>query len=264
MPTRLTLSLAPSRDFPVPKFTGYIARGVILHLVKSANPSKALDLHESNVLKPFAVEPLYFKARAKSPEGYLVDASSPCTMVIKVLDDSLVQDFVSYMSSNGKLMIRDCELFFRELNIEHNNYQEILSGGREDQKFGVDFNTPTYFSMESSAFYSVLPEPSRLMMNVLRIWNRFSTEKVDKETYADYWRFLSKNAGITRYELQTMPVKVERAKAKMGFVGRVNYELADPKYARLTNSLLKFAEFSNVGGGRTAGMGVVKVRSVQI
>ena len=190
MPTRLTLNLVASRDFLMPKFTGYIARGIILHLVKSANPSKALDLHESNLLKPFAVEPLYFRAKAKSPEGYLVDSSAPCAMVIKVLDDSMVQEFMLCMSSNDRLMIRDCELFFRDLNIEHNSFKEILSGGRADQRFGVDFNTPTYFSMQGSAFYSVLPEPSRLMMNILRIWNRFSTEKVGKETYTDFMKWL--------------------------------------------------------------------------
>jgi len=36
--------------------------------------------------------------------------------------------------------------------------------------------------------------------------------------------------------------------------------LGDEKCARLTDSLLTFAEYSNVGGGRTAGMGVVKIR----
>jgi len=48
----------------------------------------------------------------------------------------------------------------------------------------------------------------------------------------------------------------------MGFVGLVRFSLPhdafSAKFARLTDAFMKFAEYSNVGGGRTAGFGVVR------
>ena len=51
-----------------------------------------------------------------------------------------------------------------------------------------------------------------------------------------------------------------------GFVGRVHFDLPkdsySEKYALMTNAILRFAEHSNVGGDRTAGLGVVHYQPI--
>jgi len=48
----------------------------------------------------------------------------------------------------------------------------------------------------------------------------------------------------------------------MGFTGPVRFsipgDMFSEKFARFTDALMKFVEYSNVGGNRTAGFGVVK------
>jgi len=98
------------------------------------------------------------------------------------------------------------------------------------------------------------------MMNLLRVCNAFfnSDEKIEKEDYSAYRAWLEENVGVARYDLRTMPISVERAKAKFGFIGEVNYVIGkDKKFAKLTDALLSFSKYANVGGGRTSGMGVV-------
>jgi len=259
MPARISISMMPQKDFKLPLFTGQIARGLLLHVINRANPSAAQSLHEANVLKPYTIEPLYFRSKMKAPDGYLLDGSRPCILTVKVLKDDLVEKTLAYLASNDKILIRDNVLLLNEIRFESKDYSKIMKDAKEIDRFVMDFMTPTYLSKKGSDYFSLLPEPRAVMMNLLRIWNAFAEDKVGKEDYRAYWRWLEKNIGINMYELRTMPIRVQRMKAKTGFVGRVSYIIGDRRYSRLTDALLTFAEFSNVGGGRTAGMGVVRV-----
>ena len=148
-------------------------------------------------------------------------------------------------------------------HINGESYQEIRQGSREIKKFGIKFKTPAYFAESKSDFYSVFPEPKRVMMNLLRVWNAFSdSEKIRKEDYNAYRIWLEENVGVAWYDLRTMPMSVERAKAKFGFVGEANYIIGkDGKYAKLTDALLSFSKYANIGGERASGMGVMEYRS---
>ncbi|MEM0172580.1 MAG: CRISPR system precrRNA processing endoribonuclease RAMP protein Cas6, partial [Thermoproteota archaeon] len=48
----------------------------------------------------------------------------------------------------------------------------------------------------------------------------------------------------------------------MGFIGAVRFSIPEDifteKHARFTDALMRLAEYTNVGGNRTAGFGVVK------
>ncbi|MEM2082658.1 MAG: CRISPR system precrRNA processing endoribonuclease RAMP protein Cas6 [Candidatus Bathyarchaeia archaeon] len=65
--------------------------------------------------------------------------------------------------------------------------------------------------------------------------------------------------GISGYELATHRVLMGKKKA-LGFTGWASYEVrgGGDEWARLTWLMAKFAEYSNVGGNRTGGFGVVK------
>lgn len=53
----------------------------------------------------------------------------------------------------------------------------------------------------------------------------------------------------------------------VGFVGTVRLSLSEDaysrRYAKVVDALLRFAEYSNIGGNRTAGFGVVNYIPVE-
>ena len=53
----------------------------------------------------------------------------------------------------------------------------------------------------------------------------------------------------------------------VGFVGDVSFSIPNDTYneefARITSKLLRFGEYSNVGGGRTSGLGMIRVLKVE-
>lgn len=259
MPAKISITLFAQKDFKLPRFTGHIARAITLHIIKNANPSIAQLLHEANVLKPFAVEPLYFKSKMKDENSYLVDSSYPCKLIVKLLDDDFTNELVSCIASNDRIFIREEELKLGEILIEQKCYKELIDQSKEISRFGIRFTTPTYFSRQKSEFFAIFPEPQIVFMNVFRIWKRFVKKKMSKDEFEQYKEWLMKEVGVTRYELMTLPINVERAKAKIGFVGYAFYGINKQEFSKITHTLLQFAEFSNLGGGRTAGMGVVKI-----
>lgn len=261
MPTVIIIKMQAEKDFWVPRFTGNISRALILHFVKRASPKLAQDLHEFNKLKPYATEPIYFKSKEKTSDGYLVDSSYPSYLVVKLLSDDSASKFIGILSSNELVMIRENKLVISELKVENTPYAKIMEESKEFRRISIAFKTPTYFSVSRSDFYSVFPEPRTFLMNILRIWNAFSSFKLTGEEYSEYRKWCDKHFGVVRYELRTMPLVYERSKAKFGFLGEVDYIVGkDKKYSKFSHALISFARFSNVGGGRTAGMGVINSR----
>jgi CRISPR/Cas system endoribonuclease Cas6 (RAMP superfamily) len=68
---------------------------------------------------------------------------------------------------------------------------------------------------------------------------------------------------IAGCNIETRKVLLKRGLWSVGFTGVVRFSIPDDTYsnefAEITAKLLKFGELSNVGGGRTSGMGVMEV-----
>jgi CRISPR/Cas system endoribonuclease Cas6 (RAMP superfamily) len=95
------------RSIKLPLFTGYIARGLALYMLRTINPTISQNLHERNSVKPYSVTPLYFKSSKKFADGYEIDTSSPCIFKIRLLDDSIVKNLMDYLLSHESIMIFD-------------------------------------------------------------------------------------------------------------------------------------------------------------
>jgi CRISPR/Cas system endoribonuclease Cas6 (RAMP superfamily) len=65
----------------------------------------------------------------------------------------------------------------------------------------------------------------------------------------------------TYYDLRVVKIWTNNRRWWRGFIGRAVFaipkDLYDLKMAKLTHTLLEFARYSNAGGNRTAGFGVV-------
>ena len=77
MPVEVCLEMYAEKSVVLPSFSGYVSRGLLLHILRGVDPGLADDLHRADVPKPYSVTPLRFKSAKKTERGYVVDASFP-------------------------------------------------------------------------------------------------------------------------------------------------------------------------------------------
>jgi CRISPR/Cas system endoribonuclease Cas6 (RAMP superfamily) len=81
-----------------------------------------------------------------------------------------------------------------------------------------------------------------------------------KEEFSEYRDWLLKNICVSQHRLSTRIAYMGDKKA-VGFVGWAAYEMKTrDECNKVTLVLARFAEYSNIGGNRTGGFGVTKVR----
>jgi CRISPR-associated endoribonuclease Cas6 len=240
----------------MPLFTGYVSRGLALNILNRVNPALAQDLHEPNAIKPYSVTPLYFRAAKKYPDGYLMDAASPCTFKIRFLDDGLAKAAMEFFSTNEGIMIYDTTFKVASLTLRSEDFVKVESA----DTFRMLFDSPTHLSKIGSHYDQLFPEPTAIFPNLMRMWDNFMPEekRFGKDVHERYREWLAENATASGYDLRTVPVKGKSL--KIGFVGWCAYRMNDKEtgFGLTTNKLARFAEYSNVGMERTAGFGVVK------
>jgi hypothetical protein len=56
MPVEIGLEMYAEKPVVLQFFTGYVARGLLLHVIRQVDPAASGLLHELNVSKPYSVE----------------------------------------------------------------------------------------------------------------------------------------------------------------------------------------------------------------
>jgi len=77
-PVEIGLEMYAGKSVVLPLFTGYVSRGLLLHILRQVKPELAGSLHEADRPKPYSVTPLRFKAKERDEKSYLMDCSFPC------------------------------------------------------------------------------------------------------------------------------------------------------------------------------------------
>jgi len=100
-----------------------------------------------------------------------------------------------------------------------------------------------------------------MFRSLARLYSAFISE-----VPLEYREWLDRNGvAVSGLKIETQKVMLKKRKWAVGFVGRVNFSLPediyDDRYAEITSRLLSFGEYSNVGGGRTSGLGVMRFSS---
>ena len=257
MPTEFRLKLLAEREVPLPRFTGYISRGLLLNMMSRAKPDEASRLHEPNEPKPYSVTPLFFKSKLKAESGYLLDPAYPCEVAFRFLEDGLAKLALDCLSERDRFLVIDAFFQVESIEVRHESYEDLEAEAKPIEAFRLYFRTPTYFKELGSPFHSLFPEPQRIFPGLLKLWNRSSGRGGLKDP-SEYRAWISKSLGVSGHELSTRQVLMGKKKA-LGFTGWASYEaLGGGEWAKLTWLMAKFAEYSNVGGNRTGGFGVVR------
>jgi CRISPR-associated endoribonuclease Cas6 len=246
----------------LPFFTGYVSRGLLLHILRRVDPTLASSLHEADRPKPYSVTPLRFKARERTEGGYVVDCSFPCRVWFGFLRDELARFVVEYFCKSSDVLIFDTAFRVASLSVRSESYGELWKSVDEPVgSFRLCFETPTYLASLGTDFRYLFPDPVRVFSGLMRLWNLFSDGKrFGKEEFLEYKDWLLRNVGVCRFGLRSRIAFMGRKRA-VGFVGWVGYEVKGlDEWNRITQVLARFAEYSNVGGNRTGGFGVTKLK----
>jgi CRISPR-associated endoribonuclease Cas6 len=257
--TELEVKTFAEKSVKMPLFTGYIARGLALHILNRVDPALSQDLHEPNAIKPYSVTPLYFRSAKKLADGYQLDTSAPCIFKVRFLDDRIAKSAINYFSSNEGLPVYDTVFKVSSLAIRSEDFTKV----QDAKLFRLYFETPTHLAKIGSKFDQVFPEPLSVFPNLMRAWDSCMPEKFGKEVHTKYKEWMEQNVTVSAYDLRTLTVTAGKS-MKIGFLGWCAYRIDDgnssgnSQFSLITNKLAKFAEYSNVGMERTAGFGVVR------
>jgi len=244
----------------LPSFTGHVARGLLLHVVRQVDPSASGLLHELNTAKPYSVTPLRFKSKARTEKGYVLDPLFPCRVHFRFLKDEYATYLLNFFQKQNSVLVFDTTFRIASLSVNCESYEGLEKEAQVVDVFRLLFRTPTYLASLGSRFHWMFPDAVKVFSSLMRVWNLFSDgRRFDKEAYLAYREWLAKSVGESEYELWTRLAAMKRKKAT-GFVGWVTYELKDleSEWNKVTYMLAKFAEFTNVGGNKTGGFGVTK------
>lgn len=258
MPTRIRLELLAEKEVELPRFTGYVSRGLLLTMLRRMNPSESERLHEPDARKPYSVTPLRFRARRRTERGYLLDPSAPCRVEFKFMEDESARMLLDYFAGRDGLLIYDTEFKVASITLDSASYEELEASEPVDS-FRLIFRSPTYLSSAGSRWDLLYPDPVQLFTGLLRIWDTCTTGKrYGPGGLEEYREWLRVHAGVTQHLLRTSLAEMARKRA-VGFTGWATYGLdANDKWNRLTVTLARLAEYSNVGGNRTGGFGEVR------
>ena len=264
-------------------FTGFIVRGVIYEILKAIDKSLSESLHNLKRLAPFSTTPLKFEY---SPNNSLTEGSI-ISFRVSTLSDELSMKFTRYLLEEppNNISIRDAKAKLIELMASTIEPKKLLEDSKPIEAFSVNFITPTFFRRSITAKccpacptprtscpllraqrryrYVALPDPYLMFRSIARLWRKFADKHFNYKRYSEW--LLEGGITVSGYtKLRTVRVyeHVTTPKWSVGFKGKVYFNLPKDTYnakmARVTHALLKFGEYSNVGGNRTAGFGVMK------
>jgi CRISPR-associated endoribonuclease Cas6 len=248
-------------EVTLPFFSGHVARGLLLHMVKQVDPGASGLLHELNVSKPYSVTPLRFKSKARTEEGRVLDPRFPCRVSFRFLKDECATYLLNFFQQQNSVTIFDTTFHIASMSVNCKGYEELEREAQAVDEFRLVFRTPTYLASLGSSFHWMFPDAVKVFSSLMRVWNLFSDgRRFGKGEYVAYKEWLTRNVGVSEYELWTRLAVMKRKKAT-GFAGWVTYELKDKEgeWNKVTCMLAKFAEYANVGGNKTGGFGVTKL-----
>ncbi len=261
LPVEVGLEMYGEKAVVLPFFTGYVARGLLLHLIKQVDPAASGLLHELDVSKPYSVTPLRFRSKGRTESGYILDPVFPCRVSFRFLRDEYSTFLLSFFQKQNSVLVFDTIFHIASMSVKCKSYEELEKETVSGDWLKLEFRSPTYFASLGSGFHWMFPDAVKVFSNLMRCWNLFSDcKRFSKEEYVEYKEWLNKNVGVSSYELWTRLAMMKTKKAT-GFEGWVRYELKDNEneWNKVTFMLARFAEYANVGGNKTGGFGLARL-----
>ncbi len=265
-------------------YSGIVVRGIFFRMLERESPELGAEVHGFRGLSPYSVSPIEDVRRSRVffdrvPGGVefqfrIVTFDEAVSEAVRkfILGDTPIIRLKGIASTLSTVTVNSIEHDFSDKSV------------RDPDSFEVVFRTPTFFR-ETQRFhglfafvlprrfrrvvkpiyrYVIVPDPYHLFRGLVRLYRKFCNPNFRYSSYCE-WLQEGGVALETYHDLHVVKVWDSDSRWYRGFMGRAIFsipkDLYDPKMAKLTHTLLKFARYSNVGGNRTAGFGVVDYSS---
>jgi CRISPR-associated endoribonuclease Cas6 len=225
----------------------YTFRGFLLDIIKDVDPRLAASLHDEQGIKPYAIQ-------------YVVK-DLEILLTVNLFTTSIHKALYSYFTAIQDATVNigkaKCSLYRVKMN--EINYRDLLEQSTPVDGCKIEFRTPAYFNSSSHDFNIKLPIPGLLFKNLAQMWNEFTGHQVDLDVDG-FLDWITKNADVSSFEIKTFPFTLGKGRNISGVKGWIRLRLgrSEVGYNRWVDCLLKLAQYTNVGGNRTAGMGSIK------
>ncbi|MHA1380733.1 MAG: CRISPR system precrRNA processing endoribonuclease RAMP protein Cas6 [Candidatus Helarchaeota archaeon] len=230
----------------------YMFRGVFMDMLSRVDPKFITELHEPNKMRPYAIS--------------IKRMNDSLLFIVNILKENISKAILDFIisTSNFELKVKNTEYILVKVDFETIKLENFIKNAKIPIKFQLKFLTPAYFNIIGRDFVLRFPEPTFLFENLARTWNAFAPAGCQVD-FTELYEWISKQVFVSSYDLRTKPYNIGKKNPVVGCVGWVNYIIKNPEkgYSSWLDILLKFAEYANIGGNRTAACGVVVYRPLE-
>jgi CRISPR-associated endoribonuclease Cas6 len=262
-------------------YSGIVVRGIFFKILKCFNPSLATKVHEQRTLSPYSISPLENTERSQVFFDHVPGGLDFQFRIVAFQKD--ISEAVKRFVLSGdipRINIHGITLPVNSVHVNSIEHDFSEKASSESTRFMVEFRSPTFFRntqkrqgllrlMIPSRFrrpvrpvyrYIIVPDPYYFFRGLARLYRQFCNPHFRYKSYCE-WLLEGGVALETYYDLRVVKIWTNNRRWWRGFIGRAVFaipkDLYDLKMAKLTHILLEFARYSNAGGNRTAGFGVV-------
>ena len=272
-------------------FSGFACRGLFYETIKNHDPSLSSSLHSSRNLKPFSVSPLMVLTDKDYKIVYR-KFKPPCVghFELKVFDGKLSSAVqMEVLSDLKEIKLNNTLYQVAEVVVLNPEFSRFVAESKPVKSFSLRFRSPCFFrrtpqvmlkaypsrfgrgfSLAKSQFrFHPLPEPILLARSLARLWRAFYGGGLKLESFLGWVEAGGLVVSGFPGGIKTVRVYEHPTSNKWvsGFIGKVHFnlpgDLYDKSCAKTLDTLLRFGEYSHVGGGRTAGFGMVEYRPLE-
>lgn len=263
----LKLELTPKSEGVI-YYSGKLLRAFFLRKIAEINPEFAEKLHRPDMIwgtAPYAITPLNMKTSSNKPIPLriAVKTNQYYEVELKLVEYIFKRNLSEILGELSNIMkIGEINFKVKKIKIERKNIPENLikkkEATREAKSYHIYFRTPTYFRQVGTEKHYMLPTPEKFIYSATKIWNTFSEKKIDKKTIDEE---ILPNISVKQYRIKTVkPFKLDERRKLAGFIGNIKYVVKTARTARLFKIIVESAKYTNVGGNRTGGFGVVEYK----
>jgi len=243
------------------RFSGPLVRAFFLSIIRDHNENIAQSLHNPTGIASYSIRPLS-KISKEHEKTYHNDLD------LFIQQGDRVRFSISFLSRElaRGLGLPLVDLLFKKREIKIGNGIFEISSAKlkrlefeklntNKYRFFVRFRTPTFFRRMGNPYHSLLPSPRDFFLSIAKIWNSFSEKKFSLE---DLENMINTKIGITSVNIRSSKViNLSNNRSLKGFTGTCVYETNEKEMGLIVSKLLSIARFTNVGGSRTLGFGVI-------
>ncbi len=261
---RFHITSTTTGDF---EFSGIPLRAAFLDLLRKNSDELSSKVHDSEGIRSYSLDPLPFCRDFST----FVENGKEYTFGVNLFDTGSFSSTIRRMALTTQ---HDFHIHHYRFPLKRIDFQthdadtlmefwstEGLTDDHTKMKVRFNFLTPTQLANYGSDYAYLLPAPEKVFSHLLRVWNTIGYgTKLDQ--VSEYRKWVEENVYITFHRIRTVVVPLGRKRVVNGFVGQVDYDFEEyhKHFLPLTIGLARFAEFSNIGKNRTAGLGKVSTQ----